>query len=227
VNQELEAFSYSVSHDLRAPLRHVSGFAALLEQSSAALGDAEKRYISTIVTAARRMGQLIDDLLAFSRVGRTAIHETRVDLNELAAEVRQEVSAMATGAIDWHLEPLPAVRGDRALLRLVLVNLFSNAVKYSSTQPIPRVTVGSTVNGREATVFVRDNGVGFDMEFADKLFGVFQRLHRSEEFEGTGIGLANVRRIVQRHGGRTWAEGAVNQGATFSFSLPLEAQDAH
>lgn len=222
---ELEAFSYSVSHDLRAPLRHVSGFATLLEQSSAAvLGDDGRRHLKTIIEAANRMGRLIDDLLAFSRVGRTPITSRRVDLNQLVAEAQAEVMGSGAGAnVAWTVRDLPAVHGDPALLRLVLINLLSNAVKYSSRVPQPAVELGTMPAGPgEVAIFVRDNGEGFDMQYAHKLFGVFQRLHAHGDFEGTGIGLANVRRIVQRHGGRTWAEGIVKGGATFYFSLPVQ-----
>jgi len=225
VNHELEAFSYSVSHDLRAPLRHITGFAMMMEETAAeSLAEEPRRYLKTIVAAATRMGQLIDDLLTFSRMGRTRLSQAPVDLNELARDAQREVAADLDGRrVDWQLHDLPIVEGDRAMLRLVFVNLLSNALKYSSTRPQSEVEIGLLrQNADEAVVFVRDNGVGFDMQYADKLFGVFQRLHRSDEFEGTGIGLANVRRIVQRHGGRTWAEGRVDGGATFYFSLPLE-----
>lgn len=227
-NEELEAFTYSVSHDLRAPLRHVVGFAALLKESAAPLGDKEKRYLDTIVSAASRMGMLIDDLLALSRVGRTAVNYGPVDLNQIVLEARRELageSPAAEGAV-WRVDPLPVVQGDRALLRLALINLLSNALKYSSTRTPPEIHVGATRGEGETVVFVRDNGVGFDMQYAHKLFGVFQRLHRQEDFEGTGIGLANVRRIIERHGGRSWAEGAVDGGATFYFSLPDHPSDA-
>ena len=220
---ELEAFSYSVSHDLRAPLRHVVGFASLLEQSSSsALTVDGRRHLKTIIDAANRMGRLIDDLLAFSRVGRTPISSRTVDLNQLTAEARHEVTTGGTGAnVAWSIDPLPIVQGDPALLRLVLINLLSNAVKYSSRVPEPRIHVGiAPGQPGEIVIVIRDNGEGFDMQYAHKLFGVFQRLHAHGDFEGTGIGLANVRRIVQRHGGRTWAEGVVGGGATFYFSLP-------
>jgi signal transduction histidine kinase len=224
-NQELEAFTYSVSHDLRAPLRHVTGFANLLQQHAASqLDDQGRRYLTTNTDAAKRMGVLIDDLLAFSRMGRATFSKRPVDLSVLVREARSEVLAHGseTRPIDWDVQPLPSVEGDPALLRPALVNLLSNAVKYSGTRDHPRIEVGSSQSNGEVVVFVRDNGVGFDMNYADKLFGVFQRLHRSEDFAGTGIGLANVRRIIQRHGGRTWAEGAVDQGATFYFSLPVK-----
>ena len=224
VNRELEAFSYSVSHDLRAPLRHITGFAMMLGQSASTLDAEGRRYLKTIMDAATRMGRLIDDLLSFSRVGRTQLARSAVDLNRLIQEAKQEVSADINGrAVSWQVQDLPTVEGDPALLRLVFVNLLSNALKYSATRPRSEIEVGVAPQGDASTVvFVRDNGVGFDMQYAHKLFGVFQRLHSGDDFEGTGIGLANVRRIVQRHGGRTWAESAVDRGATFYVSLPGE-----
>jgi signal transduction histidine kinase len=226
VNRELEAFSYSVSHDLRAPLRHVLGFAALLQQKAIDHLDEENRgYLSNVVRAADRMGKLIDDLLTLSRTSRAALQRQPVKLAALVREAQAEVGPQAAERrVIWRLhDPLPVVNVDSALFRLVLINLFSNALKYSAWQPIAEIEVGTqgVVNG-EAIVFVRDNGVGFDMKYAHKLFGVFQRLHREDEFEGTGIGLANVSRIVQRHGGRTWAEGEVGRGATFYIGLPDE-----
>jgi PAS domain S-box-containing protein len=224
LNRELEAFSYSVSHDLRAPLRHVSGFAELLEKNaSSSLDEKSRRFLRTISESAKQMGRLIDDLLAFSRVGRTELNTGRVDLRQLAEEARHELGGEAAGRdVIWKLDSLPEVRGDRALLRLVVVNLLSNAFKYTRPRSRAEIEVGSLPDdgGEEVTVYVRDNGVGFEMQYVDRLFGVFQRLHRAEEFEGTGIGLANVRRIVHRHGGRTWAEGAPDRGATFYFTLP-------
>jgi signal transduction histidine kinase len=222
-NKELEAFSYSVSHDLRAPLRHVTGFAALLQQSTAAtLAEKDRRYLTTISEAAQRMGRLIDDLLAFSRMGRTPLARRRVQLDALVDEARRDaVSAPGAPPIVWTVHPLPEVDADASMLQLALVNLLSNAVKYSSTQEHPEIEVGAAPGApNETVVFVRDNGVGFDMKYVDKLFGVFQRLHSSDQFEGTGIGLANVRRIITRHGGRVWAESVVGHGAAFYFSLP-------
>jgi len=227
VNRELESFTYSVSHDLRSPLRHITGFAMMLRESASSTLDAEgQRYLTTIMDAATRMGRLIDDLLAFSRVGRTQLARSPVDLNRLIEEARQEVAADINGrAVNWHVQELPTVKGDPGLLRLVFVNLLSNALKYSARRPRTEIEVGVLPEHDDTVVFVRDNGVGFDMQYAHKLFGVFQRLHSNDDFEGTGIGLANVRRIVQRHGGRTWAEGAIDSGATFYFSLPNERVD--
>jgi PAS domain S-box-containing protein len=226
VNSELEAFSYSVSHDLRAPLRHIGGFAALLRDSASVSLDANgQRLLATIINAATRMGRLIDDLLSFSRVGRTTLEHTDVNLAGLVQDVQREVMTGMNGhEVDWRLHELPVVQGDRALLRLAFVNLLSNAVKYSSKRPQAAVEVGTMPGAADETVvFVRDNGAGFDMKYAPKLFGVFQRLHSVEEFDGTGIGLANVRRIVHRHGGRVWAEGEVDRGAVFFVALPRRA----
>ena len=219
---ELEAFSYSVSHDLRAPLRHIAGFAALLEKSAGTSIDATgRRYLATISESAGRMGRLIDDLLAFSRMNRAEMLRARVDLAALVEDVRLEVHGdRPADAIAWTIHPLPVVEGDPAMLRVVLMNLLSNAVKYSARRSPPRIEIGSMERPGETVVFVRDNGIGFDMAHAGNLFGVFQRLHSSDEFEGVGIGLANVRRIVSRHGGRTWAESAPDQGATFFVALP-------
>jgi signal transduction histidine kinase len=222
-NRELEAFSYSVSHDLRAPLRHVVGFSSLLEQHAAgSLDDTGRRYVHVIREAASRMGALIDDLLSFSRMGRSEMIHTDVDLNALVSDVLVEAGNFAPSReVTWTIHPLPRVRGDRAMLRVALVNLISNALKYTGPRPQPEIEIGArTGEGGSVIVYVKDNGVGFDMTYADKLFGVFQRLHTSDQFEGTGIGLANVRRIVQRHGGRTWAEGKLDAGATFYVSLP-------
>jgi PAS domain S-box-containing protein len=223
LNRELEAFSYSVSHDLRAPLRHITGFVGLLSRSATPKLDAEEqRRLQTIADAATRMGRLVDDLLAFSRMGRTALQKRRISLADIVRDARREIDNDPSNVrVTWKIGSLPDVEADAAMLRLVFVNLLSNAVKYSRGRPGPTVEIGVEGAGSDETViFVRDNGVGFDMQYAGKLFGVFQRLHSSDEFEGTGIGLANVRRIINRHGGRTWAEGALNAGATFYFSLP-------
>jgi signal transduction histidine kinase len=222
-NKELEAFSYSVSHDLRAPLRHIDGYAALLSKTaSTTLNEKAQRYLQTISDSAKQMGQLIDDLLVFSRMGRQEMLKTTVNLNQLVKTVIHDLRLDLQGkTISWTIGSLPDVSGDPAMLRQVYMNLISNAVKFTSTRPDPKIEIGfKDLAPGEVELFVRDNGVGFDMQYANKLFGVFQRLHRNDEFEGTGIGLANVRRIIHRHGGRTWAEGALDQGATFSFSLP-------
>jgi light-regulated signal transduction histidine kinase (bacteriophytochrome) len=267
-NEELEAFSYSVSHDLRAPLRHVMGFVELLQKDAGpALSESSLRHLTTISQSAKRMGELIDDLLEFSRVGRAAVQKADVNLDELVRETLGDFQAETKGRkIVWEIHPLPAVRADRALLRLALVNLISNAVKFTGRRAEARIEIGcvpacvadlprrcastaganaadaqtqpgtrpaqrpmqhATARQRpggagETVIFVRDNGAGFDPRYADKLFGVFQRLHSRDEFEGTGIGLANVRRIIQQHGGRIWAEGVVDGGATFYFSIPQQ-----
>jgi light-regulated signal transduction histidine kinase (bacteriophytochrome) len=220
-NKELEAFAYSTSHDLRAPLRHVAAYSELLQKhATSVLDEKGRRYIALLLESAKKMGDLIDDLLAFSRIGRAETRNALVSLDQL---VREAVSEVERGnekrKIVWRIGALPDVHGDRAMLRLALVNLVSNAVKFTSTRAQAEIEIGCA-DGKpgEVVVFVRDNGVGFDMKYVHKLFGVFQRLHRSEAFEGTGIGLATVQRIVARHGGRVWAEGVVDGGATFYFS---------
>lgn len=221
-NRELEAFSYSVSHDLRAPVRHIDGFVDLLAKHlSATLDDEGRRLLQTISKSARKMGALIDDLLGFSRMGRAELRKSAVMLNAVAGEVVRELQADVNGRqIEWVIGDLPPVQADPAMLRLALTNLLANAVKYTRTRPLARIELSATRGEDEVVVTVSDNGVGFDPAFAQNLFGVFQRLHRDEEFEGTGIGLANVRRIINRHGGRTWGHGAPDHGASFSFSLP-------
>lgn len=228
-NKELEAFSYSVSHDLRAPLRHIDGFAGLLQRTSTAkLDEREQRYLVLITDAAKRMGRLIDDLLDFSRMGRAELRHAPVDMAALVQAVQRELEPDTQGrAIEWRIGPLPKVQGDAALLRQVWANLLANALKYSRPRQPAIIEVGCEKDKPEETIFyVRDNGVGFEMKYATHLFGVFQRLHRAEDFEGTGIGLANVRRIISRHGGRTWAEGQPNVGATIWFTLPKLTQAA-
>ncbi len=222
-NQELEAFSYSVAHDLRAPLRHIAGFVELLQKSAGpTLSETSLRHLTTIATSAKRMGDLIDDLLDFSRVGRAELQKRDVNLNELIRETLGDFQIEAKGRnIVWKILPSGVVRADRALLRIVLVNLISNAVKFTALRSEASIEIGEVPAGNHETIiFVRDNGVGFDPRYTSKLFGVFQRLHAQTEFEGTGIGLANVQRIIHRHGGRVWAEGATDGGATFYFSLP-------
>jgi PAS domain S-box-containing protein len=223
INRELEAFSYTVSHDLRAPLRHITGFVELLNKKNLeSLDEQSRHYLQVISEAARKMGVLIDDLLAFSRMGRTELMKSRVDLDFLVKEVIVELMEGAKGrAVDWNIAPLPIVVGDSAMLRLVMVNLVSNALKFTQSCPRAKIEIGvDTDHPHEMLFYVRDNGVGFDMKYVDKLFGLFQRLHSSEEFEGTGVGLANAQRIIHRHGGRIWAESSVGGGATFWFSLP-------
>lgn len=222
-NRELEAFSYSVSHDLRAPLRHIGGYASMLTKHAAAqLDDKSRRYLEVISDSAQKMGRLIDDLLTFSRMGRAQLALGEIDQNIFVAGILREAGYEKSERIAWQVGPLPRVRADAAMLRQVWFNLIDNAVKYSSRSPEPRIEIGAAIDPAtgEHVFHVRDNGVGFDMKYADKLFGVFQRLHTEAEFEGIGIGLANVRRIVARHGGRTWAESTLGSGATFYFSLP-------
>jgi len=220
-NKELEAFAYSVSHDLRSPLRAIDGFSGiLLEDYAGKLDDEGRRLLSVVRSNTIRMGQLIDDILKFSRTGRLEITFSEIDMEKLAQEVVAELQP-ADGKLQVEIEPLPPAKGDRAMMRQVFVNLLSNAIKFSKTSEPARIRVGGSIAGGEAVYFVRDNGVGFDMQYADKLFGVFQRLHSVTEFEGTGIGLAIVKRIVTRHGGRVWAEGKLNEGATIYFALPI------
>jgi signal transduction histidine kinase len=227
-NKELESFAYSVSHDLRAPLRHMVGYSELLQrQASSLLDEKSQRFIRTILDSAKRMGNLIDDLLAFSRIGRAETKKTGVDLKQLVEEVVAEIGQDTKSRdIAWKIGALPACYGDRSMLRLVVVNLVSNAVKFTRMRRPAEIEIGCVDrNDKEVEVFVRDNGAGFDMQYVNKLFGVFQRLHLPEQFEGTGIGLATVQRIINRHGGQVRGEGAVDQGATFYFSLPKKAQD--
>ncbi|MBI5950675.1 MAG: PAS domain S-box protein [Chloroflexi bacterium] len=221
-NHELEAFAYSVSHDLRAPLRHIDGFIEMLQKrAEATLDDKSKHFMAMISDSSKKMGTLIDDLLSFSRMGRSEMITAQVDLDELVDEVvRQFAPEAGSRNIEWNIATLPSVRGDRSMLKIVFTNLISNALKFTRPREHPQIEIGSIQNPNETVVFIRDNGVGFDMEYADKLFGVFQRLHRQEDFEGTGIGLANVHRIIHRHGGKIWAEGKTDHGAVFYFSLP-------
>ena len=221
-NAELEAFSYSVSHDLRAPLRAIHGFARiLLEDHGTELQPEAKRVLGVIDENTRRMGQLIDDLLSFSRLGRKELETARVDMTELVRTIADEVRrAAGDRALEIKIEPLPPARGDRDMLRQAVMNLLDNAAKFTRRRTPGHIEVGHRADGAETVYYVKDNGAGFDPRYAGKLFGVFQRLHRADEFEGTGVGLAIVQRIVQRHGGRVWAEGQVDAGATFSFTLP-------
>jgi PAS domain S-box-containing protein len=225
-NRELESFSYSVSHDLRAPLRAVDGFAQMLEEDYGPRLDAEgMRYLSVIRSNTQRMGTLIDDLLEFSRLGRLPISAEVINVDSLVREVVGEALEGHPAAPLVAIGPLPPVRGDRTLLRQVWMNLIANAIKFSGKAAQPRIEVSGRQDAAENVYSVCDNGVGFDMEYADKLFGVFQRLHRADEFSGTGVGLAIVQRVVTRHGGRVWADGIVNGGAMFSFSLPVQVSD--
>ncbi len=220
-NKELEAFSYSVSHDLRAPVRHIDGFVKLLERELPPATEKTAHYLRTIAASSRRMAALIDDLLALSRTGRAPLEMRTVQLRPLVDEVIADLRPdMARRKIDWRVGLLPAVRGDPSLLRVVLQNLLDNAVKYTKPQRAAVIEIGAQrLEDGDTAIFVRDNGVGFDMRYADRLFGVFQRLHRADEFEGTGIGLATARRVVHRHGGRIWGEGEPGRGACFYFTV--------
>ncbi|MGD1067229.1 MAG: ATP-binding protein, partial [Vulcanimicrobiaceae bacterium] len=222
LNAELESFSYSVSHDLRAPVRAVLGYTRAIVEDYGSLLDAEgRRLLSVVEGEASRMGDLIDDLLAFSRLGREPMANVFVNMSRLARDVVDEqLPAAREGALRIDVVDLPGIRGDSVLLRQVWVNLISNAIKYSSKAKAPEVHIWATTEPARTVYHVRDNGVGFDMTYANKLFGVFQRLHRTEEFPGTGVGLAIVMRIVQRHGGTVWADARIGEGATFSFALP-------
>lgn len=222
-NTELDAFNHSVSHDLRAPVRHVLGFAGLLRRGAEEkLGAREQRLLAQVESSAQHMNTLIDELLAFARLSREPLRVTTVDLGRLVREVQTVLEPeIGLRQLEWHVGTIPAVPGDPQLLKFALINLLSNAVKYTSTRSAAQIEVGGEERGDEVVFWVKDNGVGFDPRYAGKLFGVFQRLHSQQEFEGIGIGLANVSRIVARHGGRVWAEGAVNVGAAFYISLPL------
>lgn len=221
-NKELESFSYSVSHDLRAPLRAISGFCQILDSEYASKLDSEgKRLVEIIIQNAHEMSQLINDLLNFSHSGWQAMRYTEVDMTKLVKEVIQELKSIAPERkIDFRIASLPSAQGDRALLHQIFMNLLNNAVKFTAPKENAVIEVGSKLYKGEVFYYVKDNGVGFDMQYSDKMFGVFQRLHRSEEFDGTGVGLAVVQRIINRHGGRVWAEGKVGNGAAFYFTLP-------
>lgn len=221
-NRELEAFSYSVSHDLRAPLLRISGFADILQNEAAARLDVKgRKRLETIAEGAQQMSRLIDALLHFSRMGRAEMRHEKVDMAQLVEEARRELHRDIEGRdIEWRIGELPEARGDPVMLRQVVINLLDNALKYTRTRKTAKIHIDARKEGDEMVYFIQDNGVGFDMKYAGKLFGVFQRLHPAREFEGTGIGLANVQRILHRHGGRIWAEGAVDQGSTFYFVLP-------
>lgn len=226
-HQEMEAFSYSISHDLRAPLIHIAGFVEMLKKDlGASLDPKSSRHLQTICDSTETMGRMIADLLTFSRIGRAEMHPMRFDLNSTVKEVRRDLHAkLENRKVDWVVAALPEVHGDPVMIRQALQHLLGNAVKYTRQREEARIEVIAETTATEHIIGIRDNGAGFEMKYASKLFGVFQRLHLAREFEGTGIGLANVRRIVGRHGGRTWAEGAVNAGATFYFSLPIVTSD--
>lgn len=220
-NKELEAFSYSVSHDLRAPLRAIDGFSRIfIEDYYDKFDDEGKRLFNVIRKNAQNMGQLIDDLLAFSKLGRKPIEPLPIDMDQLAREICRQSELNLLPTQNLKINRLPETKGDKALIRQVFFNLISNAVKYSRTRENALIEIGGRIENDENIYHIRDNGVGFDMKYSDKLFGVFQRLHGAEEFEGTGVGLAIVQRIVHRHGGRVWAEGEVDKGSTFYFALP-------
>ena len=221
LNVELESFSYSVSHDLRAPLRAISGYASLLESNYVdSLDEEGRRLLGRIVHNAERMGALIDDLLSFARLGRKEVQKRKVDMNELVSYAIAEISRSLEHNTTFSIHRLHSINADRVLMTQVVINLIGNAIKYSSKIENPKVEVSSFTNENDIIFCVKDNGAGFDMLYVDKLFGVFQRLHRADEFEGTGVGLAIVQRIVRKHGGKVWAEGKVKGGAAFYFSLP-------
>ena len=222
LNQELEAFTYSVSHDLRAPLRSITGYSQILKEDYGEKLDEEgKRVTQVIISNAKRMGQLIDDLLDFSRLGRKALSHARVNMEELVRDVVRELVAQENGRqLNIRILPLKSSKGDNNMLRQVWINLVSNALKYSRNKEVTDIEIGSSLKNGQTCYHIQDNGTGFDMQYVDKLFGVFQRLHKANEFEGTGVGLALVKTIIKRHDGYVWAEGKVNEGATFYFSLP-------
>jgi light-regulated signal transduction histidine kinase (bacteriophytochrome) len=221
-NSELEAFSYSVSHDLRAPLRHVDGFLEILRANlPEQMNEQAEMAFRCISDAAKKMSGLIEDLLAFSKMSRTEMHFVPLQMEKMLDKVRQELRMdIEPRNIQWQIHPLPELNGDPQMMHLVITNLVSNALKYTRPREEARIEIGSLPGENETVIFVRDNGVGFDSHYTHKLFGVFQRLHSTKEFDGTGIGLAIVRRIIARHSGRTWAEGKLDEGATFYFALP-------
>ena len=230
-NIELESFSYSVSHDLRAPLRHVVGFVELLnDHMQETLDDQSRHYLEVISKATNDMGQLIDDLLSFSRIGKTSMENRKVDLNLLIKQVIETFEPeMDRRSIEWDIGILPNVNGDTEMLKLVLSNLISNALKFTSLKTSARIEIGSKPdpeNTNQAVFYIKDNGAGFDMQYSEKLFGVFQRLHSQKDFRGTGIGLANVKRVIGRHGGKVWAEGVLEEGAVFYFTLPKYKEES-
>ena len=221
---ELEAFSYSVSHDLKAPLRHINGFIGLfLENKSTELTEEENEYLKKITDSATEMGKLIDALLSFSRLNQAELRKTRIYSFSMVQKIIKFFEPeIQNRKITFKVESLPDTEGDEELIHQVWTNLISNAIKYTGKKPVAVIEIGSISNGTETTFFIKDNGAGFDMKYAEKLFGVFQRLHSSDEFEGTGIGLATVQRIVNRHGGRVWAQSGVDKGTTFYFTFPKQ-----
>ncbi|MEL6164285.1 MAG: ATP-binding protein [Cyanobacteria bacterium J06628_3] len=224
INKELETFAYSISHDLRTPIRQVYGFAELIQQllKSINLSQEVNNYLEIIIKLTKRASKMIDDLIEFSSTGRLEMFYTTIEMNILVEEIKQQVvSQTKNRTMIWEIESLPSINGDRTLLRLVWQNLIENAVKYTSYKDIAEIYIGSNINSSEITFFIKDNGVGFDMRYVDRIFGIFQRLHTEQEFAGTGIGLANVQRIIHRHGGRIWTQSAVNKGTIFYFSLPI------
>ncbi|MEF8797585.1 MAG: ATP-binding protein [Salinivenus sp.] len=228
---ELESFAYSVSHDLRTPLRAIDGYTQLLQKEHAApLDDEGRRLLRLVSENTRKMGALIDDLLTLSRLGRREMERTRVDLEALARETFSDLRETQGGLppnLSFEVQSLPPVHGDRSMLRHALTNLLANALKFTREKPTPRIEVGTETIEGTSTFFVRDNGVGFDPQYADKLFGVFERVHDDSDIEGTGVGLAIVERIVERHGGTVWAEGALGVGTTIYFTLPHSGNDDH
>ncbi len=225
-NKELETFAYSVSHDLRSPIRQVYSFAELLQQSLPFINLSEEisNYLGMILKLTKRAGKMIDDLMEFSSTGRFEMLYSTIDMNRLVQEVKQQIiSQTQNRAIIWDIASLPTIKGDRTLIRRVWQNLIENAVKYTGKKDIAEIKIGSSTTSSEITFFIKDNGVGFDMRYVERIFGIFQRLHTSEEFEGTGIGLANVQRIIHRHQGRIWVESTVNEGTIFYFSLPVNS----
>ena len=220
-NEQLDAFATSVAHDLQAPARHVASFAQiLLKDHSGEISEKAQRHLLTMADASERMSRLISDLLIFSRSARTELRRRQVNLNEQVTQVLTALEAQSESrSVVWKIGELPVVQADESMLRQVWVNLMGNALKYTRDRSPAEIAIGCKEEAGRPVFYVRDNGVGFDPKYADRLFGMFQRLHRTEEFEGNGIGLANVRRIVQRHGGRVWAEAEVGKGATFYFTL--------
>ena len=228
-HDEMESYSYSISHDLRAPLIHIAGFVEILEEDAGPRLDEKCRhYLDTVAESARKMGRMIDGLLSLSRLSRAEMHKVRVDLSELVKGVVSDLRLESKDRqVEWEVGGLPQVWGDPAMVRQAIFNLAANALKFTRTRPVAKIEIGGKTEGGERIVFVRDNGVGFDPKYSGKLFGVFQRLHGAADFEGTGIGLANVRRIIQRHGGRAWAEGKPGAGATFYISFPSGEEENH